>query len=1062
MKEKRSRIFALILCVLTLLTLIPTGAFAAGNTVTIESERNDAFDYLEYYKDGSWHDLNTPKHVIEQTGEICYCVEHSETNPHGDTYTATAPSAVFGANTLAGLQTILMYGYPCNTPSGFTADQARQATACAIRFWLSENGEPGSYNFTNRKANPTYIRAKSGYQHVLTWADELLQMARDRKTLTHSITFAPSSVTLTKSGSTFSGQTTVQLTNINSGYTLDTSALPSGVSITGFTGTKNDTLTITAPMSASGKQFAISATGKDTRSLENITAYVPANGSLQKIFLCATTAKVVASANISLSAPSYGYLKVIKTGSSNEPLPGVKFGVYSDSACTKKLCDLITGSDGIASSEELGVGTVYLKETSTIKPYVLEGSVRSIKIELNKTTSVTMKNTEAKGKITVKKMAEQLTGTRKQETEYGNVFTPVFESVGLKGCVYEVKNSSGKVVATVTTNADGYAETGELALGTYTVQEKSTVAGYILDKTVHTVKLEYKDQKTAVVTASVSAKNEPVPTAVKVKKMTESFNKKTMKFEPCTGEGFVFGVYSAEDIGKLPKDTCVEILTTDAKGEASTSVKLPFGKYYLRELAVPDDTIYLSEESLPLTLNGVNTVYFDKPVVNDMFKGSIAVWKSDSTNPDRMLEGAVYEIRDEDGLLYCTMTTDKTGYAVSIELPVGVYHLREIDPPTGFILSDEVTEITLTTKNKSTVVTEKDNKPNEMTLKKTDFTDGKPVPGAVITIFDEDGEVYYEGKTDENGEILITELPAGKYTFKETTSPDGYAINTETFSFEMDKYGKVTGDTELTDEPVTLIVNKIDRYTDGPFEGVEFKLINSDGEPVRTTLTDGGYRVASDEGEESFKSDAEGKIEIRYLKAGKYRLVESTPIGYISEDEWDVTLTNTDSLSNPFKISIKNSPTGLKILKIDSATGNPLTDAGFRIKVKGDLGFETLTFRKESNGSYFYDAKGSVMDMLTNGNGEIVIYGLPLGTVWIEESITPKGYFPISAQKAEITKEHSFINPLIMTIKNSKFVKLGLDSDWWEFPALITGIGLGIGALVLVLVKRAKRTKQEA
>ena len=38
-----------------------------------------------------------------------------------------------------------------------------------------------------------------------------------------------------------------------------------------------------------------------------------------------------------------------------------------------------------------------------------------------------------------------------------------------------------------------------------------------------------------------------------------------------------------------------------------------------------------------------------------------------------------------------------------------------------------------------------------------------------------------------------------------------------------------------------------------------------------------------------------------------------------------------------------------------------------------------------------------------------------------------------------------------MTIKNSKFVKLGLDSDWWEFPALMTGIGLGIGALVLVL-----------
>ena len=117
----------------------------------------------------------------------------------------------------------------------------------------------------------------------------------------------------------------------------------------------------------------------------------------------------------------------------------------------------------------------------------------------------------------------------------------------------------------------------EILPRTYTVQEKSTVTGYILDKTVHTVKPEYKDQKTPVVTASVSAKNEPVPYGGKgQKKMTESFNKKTMKFEPCTGEALSVGVYSAEDIGKLPKDTCVEILTTDAgHGEASTSVKLP-------------------------------------------------------------------------------------------------------------------------------------------------------------------------------------------------------------------------------------------------------------------------------------------------------------------------------------------------------------------------------------------------------------------------------------------------------------------------------------------------------
>ncbi len=46
---KGKRITALLLCVLAIIGLLPTAAFAAGNTVTIESQTNSAFDYLEYY-----------------------------------------------------------------------------------------------------------------------------------------------------------------------------------------------------------------------------------------------------------------------------------------------------------------------------------------------------------------------------------------------------------------------------------------------------------------------------------------------------------------------------------------------------------------------------------------------------------------------------------------------------------------------------------------------------------------------------------------------------------------------------------------------------------------------------------------------------------------------------------------------------------------------------------------------------------------------------------------------------------------------------------------------------
>ena len=259
---KTKRITALILCAILILGLLPTTALAAEKTVTIESQTNSAFDYLEYYSEGGWHDLQTPKHTIEQTGEVAYCVEHKLGNPHGDDYTATSPSNVFSQTTLKGLYSIFMYGYPCNTPSGFTADEARQATANAIRFWLSEQGEGSTYNFTNRKTNPDKIRAKSGYEHVLEWADELLGYARAGSMPTHGISMSPANITLTDNGSKYTGTVKVSLNNLNAGYTLGDDALPLGASVTGFTGTKTETLTVTAPYSASGKgdAFCISLT----------------------------------------------------------------------------------------------------------------------------------------------------------------------------------------------------------------------------------------------------------------------------------------------------------------------------------------------------------------------------------------------------------------------------------------------------------------------------------------------------------------------------------------------------------------------------------------------------------------------------------------------------------------------------------------------------------------------------------------------------------------------------------------------------------------------------------
>ena len=373
--SKLNRIFALLLAALFCVSLIPMSAFAKIDTIrpyletgtTIESEYDSAFDYLEYYHLGEWKDLNTPRHWIVETGEDVYCIEHSSHSPHGGSYEETSPSSLFGIATLEGLQSIFEYGYPCVLPDGFTAAEACQATANAIRFWLSEQDEPGSYSFTNRSAHPDWIRAKSGYEHVLTWADELLEHARNRDMLVHDISFNPISLQLTKSSSNFTGQTRVRLTNINSGYTLDTSELPSGVTVTGYTGAGNDTLVFTVLANTSGMSFVVTAEAADTRCIENLTAYAPTSGSAQKVFMNANIAQVVATASVSVNTGAYGTPRIIKKSDDGSLLAGVKFGVYSDPACQNLLKETSTRSNGVAAVSDLPVGIVYVKEIATIE-----------------------------------------------------------------------------------------------------------------------------------------------------------------------------------------------------------------------------------------------------------------------------------------------------------------------------------------------------------------------------------------------------------------------------------------------------------------------------------------------------------------------------------------------------------------------------------------------------------------------------------------------------------------------------------------------------------------------
>ena len=90
------------------------------------------------------------------------------------------------------------------------------------------------------------------------------------------------------------------------------------------------------------------------------------------------------------------------------------------------------------------------------------------------------------------------------------------------------------------------------------------------------------------------------------------------------------------------------------------------------------------------------------------------------------------------------------------------------------------------------------------------------------------------------------------------------------FNTTANIYGKVTGTTEITDEPIVLKLTKMNTFTGKPFAGIEFVLKDAEGNAVKTAMTNDGYRVVSEDGEESFKVDENGYAEFRYLKAGEY------------------------------------------------------------------------------------------------------------------------------------------------------------------------------------------------
>ena len=191
------------------------------------------------------------------------------------------------------------------------------------------------------------------------------------------------------------------------------------------------------------------------------------DSSIDALYSCASTnpQRVTITSGQTVSVSFYnkrntGSVQLVKKTNTGENLGGWKIGLYTDSACTKPVSGspFTTGSDGTVTVSGLQPGTLYAKEIPMDDSYWgFDTAVKTVVIQANQTVSVTFTNTHY-GRIQIVKT-----------TNTGN---------NLGGWTFRVRDSNGKTVGDFTTDENGYAITGNLPLGRYTVVELPTEDAY--------------------------------------------------------------------------------------------------------------------------------------------------------------------------------------------------------------------------------------------------------------------------------------------------------------------------------------------------------------------------------------------------------------------------------------------------------------------------------------------------------------------------------------------------------------------------------------------------------
>jgi len=328
--------------------------------------------------------------------------------------------------------------------------------------------------------------------------------------------------------------------------------------------------------------------------------------------------------------------------------------------------------------------------------------------------------------------------------------------------------------------------------------------------------------------------------------------------------GAVLQLYS--NPGKSEK--LVEEWLTD--GTVKTFTGLLAGSYEIREKSSPDGYATMKPIKFQVTNQpGIQLITAENQKIQ------VEVSKQNGKDHRPVAGAKLQMVREADGQIIREWVSDKKPEAFKGLAP-GRYVIREVEAPAGYKKMEPATIEVKDQMGIQDIVVYNyeikhtpdhpgggDEKPHDEygSISKVDATTGERIAGAAITIYQQDGSVYFTGVSDRNGNVRFKKPKPGVYTFKETAGPENYYVNTTVFQFTVEEDGRIVGDNTVKDyKKMPVVIQKVDMETGAGLAGAVIRILDHAGNVVIEGTT-----------------DREGKISFLPEEPGKYQYQEVIP-----------------------------------------------------------------------------------------------------------------------------------------------------------------------------------------